>query len=376
MIMEGLKISIPRRLFYIRVCVSFGLIISFLLSLNLWGGERYFPDSPVFSNFFLKAPYDYFLVILSILFLLSSLFFEKSRLFIFLALTVNIFLVLFDLNRLQPWFYVYNAILFVLLFYNGRVDNTGKYTTIFIFIQLIIASVYIYNGINQLNPMFLSTDFYNVISPLNEIVSARQFDFFMKAGSAVPYFIIFIGLGLIIRPTRYLSISAAFIFHLILLILLFPTAKNSNYALWFMNFTFAFLDLFLFSGKTNERYFSFSLLFQKPLFYLVIFAFWIVPFLNFFNYWPNSPTTNFRYGKSNQKTISVSRHTFEHLPLYLKHFCVKDRDNYVLKVSDWCLDELRSEYMPQASLKSFIESDKLSVTSADVKETEEELSSL
>jgi len=374
--MEGLKFSIPKRLFFIRVIVTLGLIISFLLSVNLWGGERLFPDTPFFTDFFLKTPYDYSLFILSILFLISSLIFNNHRLFIFLSLTVNIFLVLFDLNRLQPWFYIYNAILFILLFYNGRVDNTGKYTSIFIFVQLIIASVYIYNGINQLNSFFVSTDFYNVISPLEGLSSERQFNFFMKIGNVIPFFIIFIGFGLIIKPLRYLSISAAFIFHLTLLILLFPSEKNTNYALWLMNLVFGILVLFLFSGKTTERYFSFSILFQKPLFYLVLFAFWIVPVLNFFNYWPKSPTTNFMYGMSGKQNISISKNSFEHLPLYLKHFCVKNDQGYLLKVSNWCLHELSSECVINSSFKEAFKDDKLPVTQVDVKETEEELSSL
>lgn len=374
--MEVQKISIPKRLFYTRVCVTLGLIVSFLLSINLWGGERIFPGAPVFQNLFLKAPFDYILFVLSILFLISSLLFKNFRLFIFLSLIVNLFLVLLDLNRLQPWFYVYNAILFVFLFYNGRVDNAGKYTSIFIFVQLIIASVYIYNGINQLNSFFLSTDFYNVISPLEVIASARQFSFFMKIGNIIPYYIIFIGVALLIRPLRYLSISAALIFHLLLLILLFPSAKNNNHALWFMNLIFAFLTLFLFSGKTAERYFSLSLLFQKPLFYLIVFAFWIIPFLNFFNYWPKSPTTNFMYGKSDRQNLSINQSTFDRLPLYIKHFCVKNNTGYLLKISDWCLHELKSEYITKATFNTTIQGDILQITLRDVKETEEELSSL
>lgn len=374
--MEGLQTSTPRRLSFIRIIVTLGLILSFLMSMNLWCGERVFPSNPVITNFTLGAPLDYILVILSICCLICSLFLRKHRLFIFLSLAINIFLVLLDLNRLQAWFYVYNAILFVLMFYNGRVDDSGRYTYFFIIIQLIIASVYIYNGISQFNSYFLQSDFYDVISPLENISSQRQFEFFMSAGKFVPYFVIFIGLGLIIKPARYLAISAAWFFHLVLLILLFPSAKNTNYALWFMNLIFGILVLFLFSGKTQTRYFNWLLLFQKPLFYVVMFAFWVVPIFNLANHWPYSPTTNFKYGNVQNRFVAIDENTFRKLPPYLKHFCSKNNNNYFLKVSEWCRHELKSEYNSPSPLQGVLIDDIIQITSTDVKETEDELSAL
>jgi len=374
--MEKTPISLPQRLFYIRVCVTLALIISFLLSFKLWGGEAAFPDIPMFENFYLKAPYGNLFVVLSMLFLLCSLFLKNHRLFIFLSLLLNIFLVLFDVNRLQPWFYVYNAVLFVLLFYNGRVDETGKFTSSFIIIQLIIASVYIYNGINQLNINFLETDYYNTISPLAKIVSERQFLFFMNAGKFVPYFIIFIGFGLMIRPLRFLILPAVWIFHFALLILLFPSSKSPNYALWLMNLIFGLLILFLFAGKTRQRYYNWSLLLQKPLFYIIFFAFWIVPLFNYINYWPKSPTANFMYGKTNRESLLITENTYNRLPVYLQYFCTKNAGDYVLGVSEWCRHELKSEYTKHAAFNNILIEESIQITSTDVKETEEELSSL
>lgn len=346
--MEGLKYSIPQRLFYLRVIVTLGLVISFLLSINLWGGERYFPSIPVFEHWILQPPFDYALVILSIVFLLCSSLFNHTRLFIFLALLVNCLMVLFDLNRLQPWFYVYNAILLVFLFYNGRVDNANKFTSVFIYIQLIVASVYVFNGISQLmNPFFIVTDFYDAILPLKKIVSDRQFDLFLKFGKAVPFTLVFIGTGLLVRPVKYLAISVGLTLHLFLFVLLFPSAENSNYALWFMNLVFGFMMLFLFSGKTQQRYFSISVLFQKPVFYMIIAAFWVMPLFNSSNIWPSALSFNFKSGSSGKENILISENTYQALPHYIRSFCVKKNTSYVLRVRNWCNHELRSEYFEQ-----------------------------
>ncbi|MCW3076869.1 MAG: hypothetical protein JWO32_1478, partial [Bacteroidetes bacterium] len=212
--MDSLPISIPRRLYFLRVIVTIGIFVSFFLSLNLWGGERFFPSKSFFENITLTPPFDFALVICSGLFLLCSLFFTHTRFFIFLSLTINVVLVLFDINRLQPWFYIYNAILIVFLFYDGRVDNSNKFTSIFIFIQLIVSGVYVYNGFSQLlNPNFVSTDFYDIINPLKKIVSERQFVFCLKTGKVVPYLIVAVGFGLLTKPVKYLAVSLALMMH-------------------------------------------------------------------------------------------------------------------------------------------------------------------
>lgn len=347
--MEGLKFSIPQRLFFLRLIVTLGLVVSFLLSLNLWGGERFFPAVPVFEQSFLKPPFDYVPVILSIVFLLSSLVFRRTRTFLTLALLINIFMVLFDINRLQPWFYIYNAMLVIFLFYDGRVDNPNKFTSVFILIQLIVAAVYIYNGINQLlNSYFMSTDLYETILPLKKITSERQFLFFLKMGQFVPYVLIFMGVGLLIRPVKYLAISVGILFHASLLVFLFPSVHNTNYALWFMNLVFGLMIAFLFSGKTQQRYFSISVLFQKPLFYMVMAAFWIMPALSKVNYWPGFLSFTFKSGSTGKENLAIDVNTYNNLPFYVKSFCNKDKEGYLLKLENWCNHELKSEYFDKS----------------------------
>lgn len=374
--MKSLNISIPNRLKTIRVVVTIALIVSFLLSFNLWVGNTIFPDAPAFDFFHLTPIADTILMFCSVVSLICSLFLYKHRLFLFFSISINIILVLSDLNRLQPWFYIYNAILIVLMFYNGRVDDSNKFTYIFITIQTILASIYLSNGLNQLNPNFLQSDFFDIISPLSYFSSERQFIFFMKAGRVVPFVIIFIGIGFLIRPMRYLSVPVSILFHLTLFILLFPTSKNSNYALWLMNLVFALLILLMFTGKTKERYFSPSILLQKPLFYSILFTFWIIPILNYANYWPKSPTTNFKYGNLQNREITISENTYHRLQHYLKHFCSKNNNNYSLKINEWCRHELRSEYLSHVAFHDIFKDEMQQITSTDVKDSEEELSSL
>lgn len=337
---EGLKIPIPQRLLLIRVTICISLIISIILSLNLWAGERLFPYAPAYEPFFIKAPYDYFIVGFFMLLIVASLFLKKHRLLIFLALLIGATMVFYDLNRLQAWFYIYFSFLFVLMFYNGRIDDANKFTSFFIVLQLIFCSIYIFNGISQLNSLFIETDFPDLISPLQKMMSERQFLFIKKIGVFIPYVLIFIGAGLLIRPIRYLAITFAVIFHVLLIIFLFPTQNNQNYAMWFCNITFIPLLFLLFSGKTKQRYYSPTLLLQFPLFYIIIGLFWIMPCFNQKNIWPDNLSGNFKSGNVNEVEIKFSKIVLDKLPSYVQHFCDQKDSVYTLDYNAWCRDEL------------------------------------
>jgi len=343
---DGLKLSIPQRMVLIRVTLILSLIISIFLSLNLWGGYRDFPYSPVFGDVFLKAPFDFIACGLAILFWLCSLFLRKERMFIFLALLSCVVLVIHDVNRLQPWFYIYNSMLAVFIFYNGRVDDPNKFTSMFIILQLIFASVYFYCGISQLNSNFIDSAYGEIISPLKALMSDRQFLFFKKMGVLSPYVMIFIGLGFTISPLRYLAITMAICVHLLLVVFLFPSPAHPEYALWFSNLSFLIMLALLFSGKTKQRYFSPTFLFKKPLFYIVAIVFLLMPAFNIVNRWPDFLSSNFNSGNNTTAEIILNKRAKEKLPFYLQHFCNPYRDIFKFDFVAWSRHELHVACFP------------------------------
>lgn len=374
--MKFLNLSIPRRLQHIRISICLALLISFLLSWNLWSNNAYYPDQLLVPSLQFLSPFSGFITVASILSLLVSILHKNHRLFLLIALSLNILLVLLDYNRLQSWFFIYNALLFVLLFYNGRVDNSTHFIFIFICLQIIPASVYFFNGISQLNPNFYNTDLYSTLSTLHSQSSERQFAYFMKAGRIVPFVLIFLSLALLIRPTRFLAIPLALIFHFLLLFLLFPSETNSNAAIWLMNLTFSILTILLFAGNTQDRYFSNSILLQKPLFYLVFFCFFISPAFQFLNIWENAPKITFRNGHYPKSNPMLNEEQFKQLPLYVRHFCMKNEDRYEIRISDWCRHELRSDPVAEGIFLNKNEHSGANIAIGDVKESEDELSSL
>jgi len=368
--MNGLQTSIPQRMALLRIVLVFSLVISVFLSFNLWGGYRTFPATPVFEDNLVQPPFDFIFISLALLCWLLSLFLRGQRIFIFISFLLCFFLVLFDVNRLQPWFYIYNSMLAIYIFYNGRVDDPNKYTSFFIFLQIAFASVYFFTGLSQLNALFIDTSFAEIIEPLRSLVSERQFLLFKKTGFMSPYMLMFIGLGLIISPIRYLAISAAILVHLTLLIFLFPSAAHQNYALWFSNLSFIIMLLLLFSGKTKQRYFSPTFLFQQPLFYIIMFVFAVMPFFNITNKWPDFLSFNYRSGNNNSAVITLKKSLYDKLPLYQRHFCVASDSVFTFDYQRWVNHELKADCFPSYPVFNSIYTNLSQMGATGVKEIE------
>ena len=344
---EGLQISIPQRMMFLRVTLIVSLVVSVLLSIHLWAGSRAVPYTSLIGENPIKAPFDFIYVVVLIFLWIASLFLNRQRLLLFIAFILSVILVLFDINRLQPWFYIYNALLIIFLFYNGRVDDSNKFTSYFIILQIIIASVYFFCGLSQLNKYFIDSNFTEIISPLQTMVSKRQFEFFTKVGFVTPYLLMFIGLGLIISPIRYLAITLALLMHLMLFVFLFPSATNKNHALWFSNLSFMVMLFLMFSGKTKQRYFSPTFLFQVPLFYPIMVLFVVMPFFNNSGTWPDYLSSNFKSGNTNSAVISLSEKSLRYLPTNITRFCYSNYGFQNFDYQNWVLHELGVECYPQ-----------------------------
>lgn len=344
--MDGLKISIPQRILLLRITLTISLFVSVFLSPRLWAGYRLFPRVPLFQEFQIPVDYDLVLIGLTLLFWLCSLFLRRQRLFVFLGCVMTVLLVLLDVNRLQPWFYIYNALLLVVLFYNGRVDDPNKFTSIFIILQLVFASVYFYTGISQMNADFAEKVFPEIIRPLDQLMSDRQFVFFTRMGKIVPFVMLFIGLGFVISPMRYLSIALVVVLHSLLFIFLFPSARNTNYALWFSNLSFLTISILLFSGKTKQRYFSPTFVFKMPLFYLATALFLVAPAFNMAGEWPDFLSSNQRSGNNISAVIVLNGAAYKELPPYVRHFCREQQGGFLLDHEAWCRHETGADCFP------------------------------
>lgn len=368
--MEGLQISIPHRMKLLRTVLVLSLLTSLFLSIHLWAGARKFPYTPWLFSFRIEPPYDYVYLILLTFLCFATLFLRKQRLFLFFIVLFCAWLVICDLTRLQPWLYTYLALLVVFIFYSGRVDDSNKFTSYFIILQIVAASVYFYTGLNQMNNNFVDSEFIQLIAPMREMMSERQFLLFAGMGHAVPYILAGLGVGLMIPSIRFLAVALAIVMHFFLLLFLFPSSKNMNYALWFSNLVFILVLLLLFSGKTKQRYFSPTFLIQMPLFYAILFLFVLAPAFNRWGNWPDFLSSNFRTGNTNTALILFSERVYDKLPEFEQQFVLYSGNGYILNYQDWCLSELNSECFPDKKVFNSLFSHIVELNGGDVKEIE------
>ncbi len=343
----GLQLNIFHRLKLIKIVVALGLLFSMLCSYNLWAGQRWYPVCPVFSNWYIAPPYDYILFAAEIILILLLMVADKTRLLIFLLLVLNLAFVLLDQNRLQPWFFIYNSFLLVLFFYNWRIDNVNNYNSFFIILQLCFCAVYVYSGLQKFNPGFVNETYPWFIKPIAAFVSDRQMITLNKTGYVIPFIELFIGFGLLIKPVRFIAIPLVILLHVIILLLMGPLGNNYNAVVWPWNIIMIILALLLFSGKTNERFFSVSHLFKLPVFYLVMLLFWILPVFNLAGKWETYLSFSLYSGNNHNAKMILSDEAYNRLPYYVRHFTYYEGGQYVVYPKEWCLTELKTPLYPE-----------------------------
>ena len=338
---------ITQRLQLIKLTILIGLFVSVLLSLNLWAGQRWFPKAPLLEGFYgLKAPYDYInIVVIAILSFFC--FVNPSKKPVWLLLAFCAYLCFEDQNRLQPWFFNYLFILCILLFYKQRVDEPNNFISVFICLQILVALIYIFSGLQKLNAFFVEDTFKWLISPLEHILNAKQFALFIRFGKLVPYLELFIGLGLLIKPLRFIALPLVIIMHLFILLLLGPAGKSFNSVVWPWNIVMILLCLLLFSNVKQERFFDISILFKNVSFYLVVTVMFILPLFSFNNKYDSYLSSSLYSGNTHGCKLILTDKAYRKLPYYIKSFVTKDSDYNVLYIKNWAMAELNTPCVPE-----------------------------
>ncbi len=338
---------IPQRLQLIKYVILTGMLVSVLLSLNIWAGARYFPKTAFFNNYIgLSAPYDYINLAILILLIIFSFISSKNAPTLLLIL-FSMYLCADDQNRLQPWFCNYNLILLILLFFKHRVDEPNNYTSVFISIQVLVALVYIFSGLQKFNDYFVTDTFSWMISSLEGTLNQRQMNLVLKFGNVVPYLELILGIGLLIKPFRYIILPCVILMHILILIFIGPFGKSYNAVVWPWNIIMIILNLLLFANVKQERFFDVAILFKGICFYIVITLMLIFPIFSFNNKYDSYLSSSLYSGNTHGCTLILSDSAYHKLPIYIKNFVTPSSDYNVLYIKKWALTELGTPCIPE-----------------------------
>ncbi len=342
-------INIPTRLGALKNWIAIGLILSIIPSYKLWLTDRFFPMIPFFENLN-QIPHPYDKIVFGIFLALPFLFilFRKPRLLIVTFLFLAAYMVISDQNRLQPWFYQYALMLFVLSFYNWRVDEPKSYTVIIFTLKIIVVMLYFWSGIQKMNHHFFQETWPWLIQPLKAVFTNEQMNVITKMGYFVPFLEMLLGIGLMFNSTKKIAIPLLIFMHLSLLIVLSPLGHNYNNVVWGWNFAMIFILYFLFAGTHEAKHTHINYILEFKPVYVIVFLCCLMPALNLFNSWDSYLSSTLYSGNTSNGIVYLSSEAKDNLPNIAKDFTTPIKTGeHKLSIKNWSMQELGVPSYPE-----------------------------
>ena len=291
-----------------------GTLFGMLASYRLWLTSRRFPLVPI-ADWFPSPPPPWDIALLASLLaiLVAALWIDRWPVVLFLSGAV--YLVLADQTRLQPWFYMYAAMLLLTLF-PERAALAGC--------RLAISGVYVWSGVQKLNDRFFDEVVPWFAEPARRWLPEGPFEAAEFAIAAAPFVEIAIGLAVWLAPLRKFAIVTAFLLHAGVLVLLGPLGRDYNLVVWPWNLTMPLLLLVLFPARMARRTWS-TLRESIPAFVVVLLLIGL-PAFSYVGLWDTSTSFGLYSGNGARSDLFVSPALARRLPDWLRSFLVFTED--------------------------------------------------
>lgn len=285
-----------QRLVYI--VITLGFLSQILLSKSLW--------YPANRQFFLVPMFDFMTldfgnignIILFVGLLLSlvlALFYYKKNILL-TAIVLFAILMLQDITRVQAWSYQY-FLTFVILF----IDWQKPRDSAFVALQYIMIFTYFWSGLQKLNPHYVE-----VVHPwlFGVYKWSEPFADIGNWAYASALFEALIGIGLMFKKSRKLSVIGGLGMHVFILAMIGPWGEDWNSVVYPWNIVMMALLLLLFWRKPEEK--QPPSLFQLPqtsIQWLVFVLFGVLPAFNFFTKFPETISMTMYNGATSELSV-------------------------------------------------------------------------
>ncbi len=203
--------------------VSITFIIQIFLSFKLWISTRLFPTIPLIRYLKLSAPFDFILIGGFIVLLISSIICEKKEIKIGILVFLLI-LIFLDINRLQPWTYLY-LIIYGFVAVRDQIKSNLSLKVVF---QIIVIGAFFWSGISKLNYYFLEVTYISILEKVFEIKDFSFFIEYLELGFIIGGLEIFVSLLLIGNRTRKKGVILAVLAHVFIIFYVSPFGINND----------------------------------------------------------------------------------------------------------------------------------------------------
>lgn len=320
------------------------LLVGMLLSLKLWLSNRYFPLVPIFEFIpTLPSPFDAILLFTFVLSIILQLLTPTVKISKQLFWASAFLLLITDINRMQPWVYLYLLVLVIREIFKMQIEQLK-------WIKLLLASVYFYSGWHKLNPNYFYTVIDWFIQPFcSEKTTVCNILFYI--GSTIPLFEMACGLAFLSGKLVKQAIGAVALIHLYILLLLSPIGQNYNTVIWPWNIFMLLATVIVFYNSENENlliYIKNILRNEKHLKKLSVAFVVVTPFLNSFNLWPSYLSWNLYSGNTENAKLYLGDKVHTYFSPAFDEIIKNCYDApYTINPKKWALKELNVPPFPE-----------------------------
>ncbi len=319
--------------------------------MNLWFPiSRSFPRAPLLIGLPQKVtpPVEYFLSTLLSVALVALVLAKRPMKYLIVAIVALFLLCFLDQTRLQPWVYQYLAVFIVIALDHQRRGEKLSVLTLSA-LQLIVASLYLWGGLQKLNYSFSHEVLPQLLGPMQNILglSPRQLS---ALGLGIAMIEIFTGFGLLLKKTRKICICLALAMHGLILALLI--AQNQNTVIWAWNIALVLMVVVLFwrsdisigqlfrywrAGNTGSR---------ASMIAAALYA--VLPILSFWGWWDLYLSGALYSGNTPVAVVRVDGGIYERLAQTTKRqvFVTKSGER-MLPLYEWSMAELNVPPYPE-----------------------------
>jgi hypothetical protein len=274
--------------------------------------------------------------------LLALVAFSKLSIKLIVAfLALAVYLCLVDQSRMQPWFYQYCVLLAACAICGGnktRLLNTAS---------LLIALVYFWSGIQKIGVGFVDRVFPAMINPYLNTLIGRSTVLPRAVIAALPVLEILIGMGLLTRRFRNISVVLAVLMHVSILLLLIPLKLNT--VIWPWNVAMLVLVAALFWRRRDVSMSELLVPREAGFQLIVLILFGALPLLSFFDLWDSYLSASLYSGHLPVAVIRFNDKVRERLPPEVQNYVENGSGGeWSINPMRWSLRELNVPAYPES----------------------------
>ena len=331
------------RLRYLRTSIVVAFLGGILFSHKLWfGAGRSFPRSPIASS--LPDTFSLLEFLLSPLLLILLVFIavrKKPTRFIVVTLTLLALLVFLDQTRLQPWVYQYSILLGILAFHGRSPSMTS---TTLAACQLAVAAQYVWSGIQKLNWSFAHKIVPDILALTGISLPQSMLRLLPLLAIVVALAEASIGVALLFRRTRSVGVIVAVGMHLVLLLVMITSNRNSVIWPWNVAMIVIVGVLFWRAEGYSTRWLSRA---SYPL-RAMLAIYCLAPVLSFAGWWDLYLSSALYSGNTPNVAVRINEEVRERLSPETRQLVFSSKaGELILPIYEWSMSDLNVPQYPE-----------------------------